>query len=55
MPRANAVARRRVEDLLAEFPLELQPGDVLLVKGSRALAMERLVEALASEPETCAA
>jgi UDP-N-acetylmuramoyl-tripeptide--D-alanyl-D-alanine ligase len=55
MPRANAVARRRVEDLLTEFPLELQPGDVVLVKGSRILAMERLVESLASEPEACAA
>ncbi|MEX2114488.1 MAG: cyanophycin synthetase, partial [Pirellulales bacterium] len=53
MPRANAVARRRVEDLLTDFPLELRPGDVLLVKGSRALAMERLVAALISEPEAC--
>ncbi len=54
MPRAKAVARRRVEDLLSDFPVELEPGDVLLVKGSRTMAMERLVAALSPEPEACA-
>ncbi len=48
------MARRRVEDLLADFPVELEPGDVLLVKGSRAMAMERLVAALSPEAEACA-
>jgi UDP-N-acetylmuramoyl-tripeptide--D-alanyl-D-alanine ligase len=55
MPRPAAVARRHVEELLEDFPVILQPGDVVLVKGSRALEMERLVNALTVEPQHCAA
>jgi UDP-N-acetylmuramoyl-tripeptide--D-alanyl-D-alanine ligase len=55
MPRWCALACRRVEDTLEEFPTELRPGDVVLVKGSRALAMERLVAALTSSAQQCPA
>lgn len=55
MPRAAAVARRHVDDMLTDFPTELRPGDAVLVKGSRAMEMERLVAALVAEPQTCAA
>jgi UDP-N-acetylmuramoyl-tripeptide--D-alanyl-D-alanine ligase len=55
MPRCSTVACRNVEQLLADMPFELQTGDVVLVKGSRALAMERLVEVLADQRQLCSA
>jgi UDP-N-acetylmuramoyl-tripeptide--D-alanyl-D-alanine ligase len=54
MPRAAAFACRRVDDMLQHWPTELQPGDVMLVKGSRALEMERLVAALTERAQSCA-
>jgi UDP-N-acetylmuramoyl-tripeptide--D-alanyl-D-alanine ligase len=54
MPRERTTACRRVEDLLEHFPVELRAGDVMLVKGSRALAMERLVAALEENNAPCA-
>jgi UDP-N-acetylmuramoyl-tripeptide--D-alanyl-D-alanine ligase len=55
MPPSRAVAFRKIEDYLARCENDLQPGDVVLVKGSRAMAMERLVQALRANEEPCAA
>lgn len=38
-----------VEDAARELPSRLRPGDLLLVKGSRGMALERIVAALESE------
>lgn len=54
MPHDRAFACSCVEEILNYCPRALRPGDVMLIKGSRALAMERLVAALASGA-TCAA
>jgi UDP-N-acetylmuramoyl-tripeptide--D-alanyl-D-alanine ligase len=48
MPRSRAVAVGSADELLAHFETEFEPGDVVLIKGSRALGMERLVELLSS-------
>ncbi|HEY2895394.1 MAG TPA: hypothetical protein VGJ16_14315, partial [Pirellulales bacterium] len=55
MPRSRAVACSAVDEFLASHHNRLQPGDVVLVKGSRAMAMERLVQALAEREQGCAA
>jgi len=54
MPRSRAVAVDTVEQLLAHCHGTVQAGDVVLVKGSRALAMERLVELLQQREMSCA-
>jgi len=54
MPHDSALAYERPEDVLAHGAPELHPGDVMLIKGSRAMAMERLVEALESAGQACA-
>jgi UDP-N-acetylmuramoyl-tripeptide--D-alanyl-D-alanine ligase len=46
MPPAQTMACRDPQEILARHECSLRPGDVMLVKGSRALAMERLVQAL---------
>ena len=54
MPKSRTTAVRKTEDLFSLCQQALQPGDVMLVKGSRALAMERLVQALQlHEPIPC--
>ena len=55
MPQAATIAKSRVEDLLDAPPIELRSGDVILVKGSRALEMERLIAAWISESASGAA
>ncbi len=49
MPAARAVAVEGMEQLVEQCHDLVQPGDVILVKGSRALAMERLVELLSEQ------
>jgi UDP-N-acetylmuramoyl-tripeptide--D-alanyl-D-alanine ligase len=46
MPASRAVAVSGIDKLFEHCQELVQPGDVVLVKGSRALAMERLVELL---------
>ena len=47
MPVGKALACRTPHDALPVLGYQVLPGDVLLIKGSRALAMEQLVEAIA--------
>lgn len=51
MSPARAIAYWRPEQAVAELSSQLGPGDVMLVKGSRALGMERLVAALTARVE----
>ena len=55
MPHSSAVACRQPEELLSQCECSLRPGDVMLIKGSRALAMERLVQAFQAREAQCAA
>ena len=50
---AQAAAGRaymEVESLITDLQSQLQPGDTILVKGSRAMAMERIVTAILARP-----
>jgi len=51
MPHARAIPCRTPEETLPYLGQAILPGDVVLVKGSRALAMERIVEALEHYPQ----
>jgi UDP-N-acetylmuramoyl-tripeptide--D-alanyl-D-alanine ligase len=55
MPRSCTLACRQPEDLLSRCESALMPGDVMLIKGSRAMAMERLVQAFQAREARCAA
>ena len=50
MPRTKAIPCPEPEDALPFLGQSLLPGDVVLVKGSRVMAMERIAEALARFP-----
>jgi len=51
MPRAHAIPCRTPDEALPYLGQAILPGDVVLVKGARVLAMERIVEALAQYPK----
>jgi UDP-N-acetylmuramoyl-tripeptide--D-alanyl-D-alanine ligase len=50
MPHAHAIACQTPDDALPYLGQAIQPGDVVLIKGSRVVAMERIVDALHSYP-----
>jgi UDP-N-acetylmuramoyl-tripeptide--D-alanyl-D-alanine ligase len=50
MPAERAIACRLPEETLPQLDDVVLPGDTVLVKGARALAMERVVAALLTEP-----
>jgi UDP-N-acetylmuramoyl-tripeptide--D-alanyl-D-alanine ligase len=51
----RSIACRRIDEAAAHLDEMLAPGDVVLVKGSRALALERVIEQLQTVPRLCAA
>jgi UDP-N-acetylmuramoyl-tripeptide--D-alanyl-D-alanine ligase len=51
MPASHSLACRRPEETLRYLGQAILPGDVMLVKGSRALGMERIVEAMHTYPQ----
>jgi UDP-N-acetylmuramoyl-tripeptide--D-alanyl-D-alanine ligase len=46
MPRSKALAYQQPEESLEQLGQTINAGDVILIKGSRSLAMERLIESL---------
>jgi len=51
MPTARAIPCETLDDALPQIGQAILPGDVVLVKGSRVMAMERLVAALETYPQ----
>jgi UDP-N-acetylmuramoyl-tripeptide--D-alanyl-D-alanine ligase len=55
MPVRHAIACRQLSDAAGLLAAEVEPGDVVLVKGSRAVALEKIVEYLQAIPTRQAA
>jgi UDP-N-acetylmuramoyl-tripeptide--D-alanyl-D-alanine ligase len=51
MPDKLVLQYERAEQAGRELEAMLQPGDVVLVKGSQSMRMEKVVEELMAEPE----
>ncbi len=51
MPSRNAIACRHIDEVPELLRGQLAAGDVVLVKGSRTLAMERIIEKLRGTPQ----
>jgi UDP-N-acetylmuramoyl-tripeptide--D-alanyl-D-alanine ligase len=50
MPHAHAIPCRKPDDALPYLGQAIQPGDVVLIKGSGVVALEQIVDALHSYP-----
>ena len=50
LPSPLAIPCQEVDDALPYLGQTIQPGDVVLVKGSRVMAMERIIEILGEYP-----
>ena len=50
LPRVRTIPCDTVDNTLPYLGQAIQPGDVVLVKGSRSMAMERVIEALEKQP-----
>ena len=51
LPASRSLLCRTPEDTLPHLGQAILPGDVVLVKGSRALGMERIVQAMQTYPQ----
>lgn len=51
MPASRSLSCRQPEETMSYLGQAILPGDVVLVKGSRALGMERMIEAMHTYPQ----
>jgi UDP-N-acetylmuramoyl-tripeptide--D-alanyl-D-alanine ligase len=55
MPADRTIACRDAEDVITLLRRTVRPGDAVLIKGSRAMAMERITQVLSWQPAQKAA